>query len=63
MARKRSNSGLDDHANQATKVVRRDTGSAAADALFSANKRIFELEHQVKELHAFIDARGLTKCN
>ena len=61
MALKRSNSGLDDHANQPTKVARKETNSAATDALFSANKRIIELEHQVQDLHAFIDARGLTK--
>ena len=62
MTRKRSNSGLDDHASQPTKVPRKETKSVATtDALFSANARIVELEHQVKDLHAFIGAKGLTR--
>ena len=61
MACKRSNSDLDEHASQPTKVARTETNSAATDALFSANKRVIELEHQIKDLHAFIDARGLTR--
>lgn len=60
MARKRSSSGLDDLESQPTKVARKETNSAATDAILSANARIIELENQVKDLHAFIDAHGLT---
>ena len=61
MAHKRSNSGLDGHASQPTKIQRKETNSAATDALLSANARIVELEHQIKDLHAFIGANGLTR--
>ena len=61
MTHKRSNSGLDDHASQPTKIARKETDSVATDALFSANARIIELEHQIRDLHAFIIVHGLTK--
>ena len=61
MALKRSNSDLDEHASQPMKVPRKETNSAATDALLSANARIVELEHQIKDLHTFIGASGLTR--
>ena len=61
MAHKRSSSGLDDHASQPKKIARTETISAATDALLSARARIAELEDQVLNLHAFIDANGLTR--
>ncbi|CAD6580553.1 MAG: hypothetical protein ASARMPRED_000254 [Alectoria sarmentosa] len=61
MAHKRSNSSLDAHGSQPNKTARIETISAATDAFQSANARIVELEHQVQDLHAFIDANGLTR--
>ena len=61
MAHKRSHSSLEAHASQPNKSARIETISAATDALLSANARIVELEHQVQDLHAFIDANGLTR--
>lgn len=61
MTYKRSNSSLEDQASQPHKIARTETISAAPDALFSANARIVELEHQVQNLHAFINANGLTR--
>lgn len=61
MAHKRSHSGLDDHISQPNKATKIDTIPVATDALLSANTRITELEHQVQELQAFINANGLTR--
>lgn len=61
MAHKRSNSSLDDPASQPKKMARTETIPAATDALLSARARIAELEDQVLDLHAFIDANGLTR--
>lgn len=61
MAHKRSNSSLDDHTSQPKKIARTEPISAASDALLSAQARIFELEDQIQDLHAFIDANGLTR--
>ena len=59
MAHKRSSSGLDDYGSQPNKIARTET--IATDALVSANARIVELQNQVTDLHAFIDANGLTR--
>ena len=61
MAHKRSSSGLDNHADQPKKIARTETIVAGTDALLSANARIVELEQQVQDLHAFINANGLTR--
>ena len=61
MAHKRSHSGPDDLTSQPNKTTKIDTMPVATDALLSANTRIIELEHQVQELHAFINANGLTR--
>lgn len=62
MAHKRSNSSLDDHESQPKKIARTETISGASDALLSAQARIVELEDQIQDLHAFVDANGLTRC-
>lgn len=61
MVHKRSSSSLDDHASQPNKIARTKTNAAPIDALVSANARIVELEHQVQDLHAFIDTNGLMR--
>lgn len=62
MAHKRSASSLHDPASQPfNKVARTVTIPTATDALLSANARIFELEKQIQDLHAFINAKGLTR--
>ena len=62
MAHKRSASSLHDPASQPTnKLARTETIPTATDALLSANARIFELEYQIQDLHAFINANGLTR--
>lgn len=61
MAHKRSNSSIDDHASQPTKIARTETILVATDPLLSARTRIVELENQILDLHAFIDANGLTR--
>ena len=60
MARKRSTFSNNDHASKPNEVARRETISPANNALSSENARIAEPEHQIEDLHAFIDANGLT---
>lgn len=58
---KRSSSGLEKDNNKPAKCARMEETSRATDALTSANARIKELEHQVLELHAFLNATGMTR--
>ena len=59
-ALKRSSSGVDIDITQSIKRSKLEDETSVADAFATANARISDLEQQVKDLHAFINAAGLT---
>ena len=61
MGHKRSGSHLSDGNAGSLKYARKEATSPPSDALGSAHKRIKDLEHQIVELHAFINANELTR--